>query len=93
MHVTAIVLIKAQTDMVTALARALVEIDGVAEVFSVAGHYDLVAIVRVADHDSLATVVSDGIRKLPGIAGTETLIAFRAYSRGELEAAYSIGLS
>ncbi|MCU0757827.1 MAG: Lrp/AsnC ligand binding domain-containing protein [Steroidobacteraceae bacterium] len=93
MHVTAIVLIKAQTDTVSALAEALVDIPGVAEVFSVAGHYDLVAIVRVADNDRLASVVSDGIRKLPGIAGTETLIAFRAYSRGELEAAYSIGLS
>jgi DNA-binding Lrp family transcriptional regulator len=93
MHVTAIVLIKAHTDTVSALAEALVDIPGVAEVFSVAGHYDLVAIVRVADNDRLAAVVSDGIRKLPGIAGTETLIAFRAYSRGELEAAYSIGLS
>ena len=93
MSVTAIVLIKAHADQVSALAKALVEIDGVAEVFSVAGHYDVVAIVRVGDNDRLAAVVSDGIRKVPGIAGTETLIAFRAYSRGELETAYSIGLS
>jgi len=93
MHVTAIVLIKALSDQVSTLAMALVEIDGVAEVFSVAGHYDLVAIVRTSDNDRLAAVVSDGIRKLPGIAGTETLIAFRAYSRGELETAYSLGLS
>lgn len=93
MPVTAVVLIKANTDKVTALAEAMVEVSGVSEVFSVAGQYDLVAIVRASDNERLAEVVSDKIRKLEGIAGSETLIAFRAYSRAELETAYSLGLS
>lgn len=92
MSVTAIVLINAQTDKVSALAETLVEVNGVTEVFSVAGRYDLIAIVRAADNEQLATVVSDRIRRLGGIASSETLIAFRAYSSSELQAAYSIGL-
>jgi len=92
MTVTAIVLIKAQTDKVSELAQRLVEVDGVTEVFSVAGQHDLVAIVRATDNEKLAVVVSDRVRKLGGIANSETLIAFRTYSKGELEAAFSIGL-
>lgn len=89
--VTAIVLIRAQTDKVSDLAQRITEVKGVSEVFSVAGRWDLVVIVRVTSNDDLATVVSDGIRKLEGIAASETLIAFRAYSQRELEAAYSLG--
>ena len=84
--VAALVMIKAETDKVSELAEALTETEGVSEVFSVAGQWDLVAIVRTRDNDSLATVVTDRIRKLPGIAGSETMIAFRSYSRRELEA-------
>lgn len=90
--VTAIVLIKAQTAKVSELAQAMVEVKGVSEVFSVAGRWDLVALVRVGSHDDLATVVSDGIRKLDGVADSETLIAFRTYSQHELEAAFSLGI-
>lgn len=88
----AIVLINAQTDQVSALAQQLIEIKGVSEVFSVAGRHDLVAVVRVATNDDLATVVSDRIRKLPGISNTETLIAFRVYSARELDAGFSLGM-
>jgi len=90
--VAALVMIKAQTDKVSALAESLAEIDGVSEVFSVAGQWDLVAIVRTRDNDTLAGVVTDRIRKLPGIAGSETMIAFRTYSRRELEAGFSLGV-
>lgn len=92
MTVTAIVLINALTNQVTDLARQLVEVKGVSEVFSVAGRYDLVAIVRVRDNDELAQVVSDRIRKLGGIANSETLIAFRAYTRDETDGTFAIGL-
>ena len=92
MTVTAIVLIKAHTDQVTDLAQRLVEVKGVSEVYSVAGRYDLIAIVRVHDNDELATVVSDRIRKIAGIAESETLIAFRTFSRKEIEGTFSIGL-
>lgn len=88
---TAIVLIKAQTDQVSALAEKINEVKGVSEVFSVAGQYDLVAIVRVASNERLAEVVSDGIRRLPGITYSETLIAFRTYSKAEIEGTFSIG--
>jgi len=90
--VAALVLIKAQTDKVGDLAQALTGIEGVQEVFSVAGRWDLVAIVRVRNNEDLATVVTDRIRKLPDIAGSETMIAFRTYSKRELEAGFSLGV-
>jgi DNA-binding Lrp family transcriptional regulator len=90
--VAALVLIKAETDKVGDLAQALTDIEGVQEVFSVAGRWDLVAIVRVRDNDDLATVVTERIRKQPGIAGSETMIAFRTYSKRELEAGFSLGV-
>ena len=90
--VTAVVLIKAQTDKVSALAEQMAELQGVSEVFSVAGQYDLVALVRVRENDDLASVISDRVRKLPGIVSSETLIAFKVYSKKDIEAAFSLGL-
>lgn len=90
--VTAVVLIKAQTDKVTALAEQLADLEGVTEVFSVAGQYDLVALVRVRENEDLAKVISDRMRKLPGITSSETLIAFKVYSKKDIEAAFSLGL-
>ncbi|NJD32795.1 MAG: Lrp/AsnC family transcriptional regulator [Gammaproteobacteria bacterium] len=90
--VTAVVLIKAQTDKVTALAEQMAELEGVSEVFSVAGQYDLVALVRVRENEDLARVISDKVRKLPGIVSSETLIAFKVYSKQDIEAAFSLGL-
>jgi DNA-binding Lrp family transcriptional regulator len=87
--VTAVVLIKAQTDKVSELAG---ELDGVSEVFSFAGQYDLVALVRVRENEDLARVISDQVRKLPGITGSETLIAFKVYSKQDLEAGFALGL-
>jgi DNA-binding Lrp family transcriptional regulator len=90
--VTAVVLIKAQTDKVSALAEQMAELEGVSEVFSVAGQYDLVALERVRENDDLARVISDQVRKLPGIVSSETLIAFKVYSKKDIEAAFSLGL-
>ena len=90
--VAALVLIKAQTDQVSELAAQLTETEGVSEVFSVAGQWDLVAIVRVRDNDDLARVVTDRIRKIPGIVSSETMIAFRSYSRREVEAGFALGI-
>lgn len=84
--VSAVVLIKAETDLVNELALQLVELPGVAEVFSVAGQYDLVALVRVRENEDLAEVISHQIRKLEGIINTETLIAFRVYTKEQLAA-------
>jgi DNA-binding Lrp family transcriptional regulator len=89
---TAVVLIKSQTDQVSELAQRIVDLEGVSEVYSVAGQYDLVAIVSVRSNDELADIISDRIRKLPGIVDSITLIAFRAYSQRQLEAGFSLGL-
>jgi len=90
--VTAIVLIKAETSRIPDLANQMADMAGVFEVFSVAGRYDLVAIVRVARNEDLADVITDKMRHLDGIVETETMIAFRAYSRQELEAGFELGL-
>lgn len=82
--VSAVVLIKAETNLINELAEQLAELPGVAEVFSVAGQYDLVALVRVRENEELAEVISHRMRKLQGILGTETLIAFRVYTKAEL---------
>jgi DNA-binding Lrp family transcriptional regulator len=90
--VTAVVLLKAETHHVPGLAEKLAELEGVSEVFSVAGQYDLVALVRVHENEDLARVISDRMRKLRGITSSETLIAFKVYSKQDLEAGFALGL-
>ena len=90
--VTAIVMIKAETSRIPELANQITEMAGVQEVFSVAGRVDLIAIVKVARNEDLADVISDKMRHLEGIVETETMIAFRAYSKKELEAGFELGL-
>jgi DNA-binding Lrp family transcriptional regulator len=89
--VTAIVLLAVERDRINQVAEQLAGIPGITEVYSVAGRYDLVAVIRVKSNDELADVVTSRMRKLEGITNTETLIAFRAYSRHDLEAAFSLG--
>jgi DNA-binding Lrp family transcriptional regulator len=89
--VHAFVLIDAVPARIADLAAELADVDGVAEVYSVAGHADLVAVVRVRAHDELAEVVTRRISGLAGITGTRTLIAFQAYSRHDLEAMWNLG--
>ena len=80
MSVHAVVLIECEIDEIPEAAQAIADLEGVSEVYSVAGEFDLVAIVRVANHDDLATVIPGGIGKVDGVARTETLIAFQVYS-------------
>ena len=72
-------------------AQQLVELKGVAEVFSVAGQYDLVAIVRVKENEELAEVVSEKMRKLQGVQLTETMIAFRVFTKAAVEGMFDLG--
>jgi DNA-binding Lrp family transcriptional regulator len=81
----AVVLVNVRAEETGSVATELADIDGVSEVFSVAGNYDLVVLLRVPDNEALADLVTARIRKVAGITRTETLIAFRAYSRRELE--------
>lgn len=90
--ITAIVFVKADVARIPEVAEAIAELDGVSEVYSVTGQIDLIALVRVRDHDDVARVVADQLNKVPGVLSTETHIAFRAYSRHDLESAFSLGL-
>ena len=90
--ITAIVLIKTERLKLQETAEALLEIDEVKEVYSVAGEYDLVAIVRVRQYDQMNEVVPGKLARLAGIAATTTLMAFQCYSRRDLERMWGIGL-
>ncbi|HEX4832229.1 MAG TPA: Lrp/AsnC ligand binding domain-containing protein [Trebonia sp.] len=90
--VTAIVMINAEVSRIAEIAEQIARLPGVSEVYSTTGEFDLVAIVRVRVHDELAEVIPGGLNKVPGVVGTQTHIAFRAYSRHDLEAAFSVGL-
>ena len=90
--ITAIVMIDAATDSIAEVAEAVAGLEGVSEVYSVAGDADLIAIVRVREFEQVAQVIAGRINKVPGVVDTDTHIAFRAYSRHDLEAAFSIGL-
>jgi DNA-binding Lrp family transcriptional regulator len=74
------------------LAEELLAVRGVTEVYSVAGPFDLIAVVRVREHDQLSDVVTGLIAARPGIVSTETMIAFRAYTKRDLDAVWDIGV-
>jgi DNA-binding Lrp family transcriptional regulator len=88
--VAAVVLIRAQRDHIPTAAQALADIEGVAEVYSVSGEWDLVAIVRVAEWERIATVVTEHLAKVQGIERTQTLVAFRVYSQRDVESAFDM---
>jgi DNA-binding Lrp family transcriptional regulator len=89
--VHAVVLIQCEIDEIPEAAQAIAAIEGVSEVYSVAGEFDLVAVVRVADHADLADVIPGGIAKVEGVARTETLIAFQVFSKHDLDRLFAIG--
>jgi DNA-binding Lrp family transcriptional regulator len=88
--VMAVILINVCTGDTSRVAEELSVVPGVSEVYSVAGNYDLVAVLRVKDNEALAGLVTDRLRKVAGITRTETLIAFRAYSRHDLDSLFSL---
>jgi DNA-binding Lrp family transcriptional regulator len=87
----AVVLIRAEREALPELGGTLAGVDGVAEAYSVTGEWDFVAILRVAEPEDLARVVTERLAAVPGIADTYTMVAFEAYSRHDLEAMFSIG--
>jgi len=90
--VSAIVLIECEKNKINQTAEALAAMKGITEVYSVAGRVDLVAVIRVVDNDRLAEIVTSHLLTIPGITRTETLIAFRVFSRHDLEGMFSIGV-
>lgn len=90
--ITTIVLCRVEPSLIPKAARALAGIDGVDELYSVSGEWDLVAIVRVQQYEDIARVVTEAFPKVPGLRRTQTLTAFRAYSKKDLQQAWDIGV-
>ena len=89
--VTAIVLVRTEGERVQEAAQAMLGIEGVTEAYSVTGHYDLVVMVRISDFERLAEIVPEKIAQVPGVARTETMVAFRCYSNYDLDRVWSLG--
>jgi len=89
--VSAVILLVVEKSRVNEVAEQLVDLSGITEVYSVAGQYDLVAVARVRDNDAIADAVTRQMLKIDGIVRSETLIAFRVFSRYDLERIFSIG--
>jgi len=88
---TALVLLTVARDKVNTVAEALAEMEGITEVYSVAGRYDLAVVIRVKDSEQMAELVTNHMLKVEGILTSETLMAFRVHSRHDLESMFSIG--
>jgi DNA-binding Lrp family transcriptional regulator len=90
--ITTIVLIQAEPKSIPKTAAALAGIDGVTDVYSVSGEWDLIAIVKVAEYEQIAEIVTERFPSVPGLVKTTTLTAFRAYSKADLEQAWDLGV-
>ncbi|HEX6339209.1 MAG TPA: Lrp/AsnC ligand binding domain-containing protein [Jiangellaceae bacterium] len=90
--ITAIVFVQADVARIPEVAEQIAALDGVSEVYSVTGEIDLIAMVRVRNHEQIAEVVADRLNKVAGVLGTETHIAFRTFSTHDLEAAFALGV-
>ena len=89
--ITAIVMVGCQPHRIPEVAEAISRLDGVSEVYSVTGDVDLIVLVRVPRHDDLNGVIADKLSKVDGVMSTDSHVAFQAYSRHDLEAAFSLG--
>jgi DNA-binding Lrp family transcriptional regulator len=89
---TAVILIKSNREGLSNLGPKLADVQGVAEVYTVTGEWDFVAIARVREHDELATVVTKELTKLDGIEKTQTMVAFQQFSAHDLEAMFGLGI-
>jgi DNA-binding Lrp family transcriptional regulator len=89
--VTAIILLNVERERINETAQELSDIKGMSEVFSVSGRYDLVAVARISSNEELAELVTNKMLKIKGITGSETMLAFRTYSRHDLEGMFSVG--
>lgn len=88
--VTSIILLNIQRNKVNEVAEQLAEMKGISEVYSVTGNYDLVAVVRTKTNDDLADLVTNKLVKVDGVEKTDTMLAFKAYSKHDLDAMFSM---
>lgn len=91
--VTAFVLIHTEASRISDIAQTIADMPQVAEVFSVTGEYNIIAVLRVSEYEGLDEAVPSGIALIPGVTSTTTILAFRRFSRKDLETSYDIGLS
>jgi len=91
--VNAIVLLNVQSDRINQVAEELAALDGISEVYSVAGQYDLVALVRARNDEQVASLVTEELLRVEGLLSSETLIAFRTYSKHDLDGMFSVGMN
>ena len=89
--ITAIVLLQVDTSAIPETAQAVADIEGVSEVWSVTGEWEIVAVVRVRDHEEIAQVVTGRIARTPGVLATNTMIAFQQFSRRDLDRMWGVG--
>lgn len=89
--VTAVVLVTTEAERVQEAAQTMLDVEGVTEVYSVTGPYDLVVMVRIKEFERLAEIVPERLAQVPGVARTETMVAFRAYSNYDLDRVWSLG--
>lgn len=90
---TAFVLIQTEASRIAEVAQAVADLPNVAEVYSVTGDFDVMALLRLGEYEHLAEAVPEGIAQIPGVISTTTILAFRRFARKDLEASYDIGLS
>src|SRR3954447_24304949 len=90
--ITAIVFVKADVAQIPEVAEAIADLDGVSEVYSVTGQVDLIALVRVRNHDDVASVVADRLNKVAGVTPTDPHTPFRASPKHALESAFAVGV-
>jgi DNA-binding Lrp family transcriptional regulator len=90
--VTSIILMNVERTRINEVAAQMVDFDEISEVYSVSGKYDLIAIVRVRANEDLSNLVTTKLRNVEGITATETMLAFQAYSKHDLESMFSLGL-
>ncbi len=89
---TAFIMIKTDRRKIHDAAQDILKIDGIMEVYSVAGEYDLVAVARVRENDNLSKLVTEDLIGVDGLADTTTMIAFRQYSEHDLESMFGLGM-
>jgi DNA-binding Lrp family transcriptional regulator len=90
--ITTIVMVSVESSRIPEVAQEIADLEGVSEVYSVAGDVDLIAVVRVREFDQIAEIIAGRLSKIDGVLHTDTHVAFRAYSRHDLDAAFAIGL-
>ncbi len=90
---TAFVMIRCESRRISEVAQAVAELPNVAEVYSVTGEFDIIALLRVSEYDSLDESVPGGISQIIGVTDTKTILAFRRYAKRDLDTGFDIGLS